>query len=100
MSKCALYVRLEAKEGKEAILERFLQDALAKANEEPETPVWFALRFGPRDFGIFDAFASEEGRGRHLNGDIAAAMMASADELLVAAPKIEFVDVLAAKLPG
>ncbi len=100
MSKCALYVRLEAKEGKEVVLERFLKDALAHANEEPQTPVWFALRFGPRDFGIFDAFATEEGRGIHLNGDIAAALMASADELLASAPKIEFVDVLAAKLPG
>lgn len=100
MTKCALYVRLEAKEGKEEILERFLKGALAMAQQEPGTPVWYALRFGPRDFGIFDAFANEEGRQKHLNGEIAAVLMASADELLATSPKIEFVDVLAAKLPG
>ncbi|MBY0561020.1 antibiotic biosynthesis monooxygenase [Hyphomicrobium sp.] len=98
MAKLALYVRLEAKPGKETALQQFLESALPLAVNEPGTPVWFAPRFGPSTFGIFDAFETEEGRQAHLNGPIAAALMSKADELLASAPKIEQVDVLAAKL--
>jgi quinol monooxygenase YgiN len=49
-------------------------------------------------FGIFDAFADDSGRQAHLTGQIAAALMAKAGELLAEAPRIERVDVLAVKL--
>ncbi|MGQ5523047.1 putative quinol monooxygenase [Chitinimonas sp. PSY-7] len=100
MTKLALFVRLEAKSGKENALKDFLESGLPLANAESETPVWFALRFGPTTFGIFDAFDNENGRQAHLNGKIAAALMARADELLATPPSIEKVDVLAAKLPA
>ncbi|MCI4680498.1 antibiotic biosynthesis monooxygenase [Rhodoblastus acidophilus] len=100
MVKLALFARLEAKPGQEAALQTFLESGLALANAESLTPVWFALRFGASTFGIFDAFADEIGREAHLNGSIAAALMARADELLAEPPRIEKVDVLAAKLPG
>ena len=58
---------------------------------------WYALRFGPSTFGIFDAFEGEPGREAHLNGQIAAALMAKAPELLAEPPKIEKVDLLASK---
>ena len=98
MAKLALYARLEAKPGKEHALQTFLESALPLAVKEPGTPVWFALRFGPSTFGIFDAFATEQSRQAHLNGEIAAALMAKADELLASPPSIEQVDILAAKL--
>jgi len=60
--------------------------------------VWFALRLGPAEFGIFDAFPEEAGRKAHLSGPIAAALMKRAGELLAEAPRIEQVEVLAAKL--
>lgn len=100
MVRVALWVRLEAKPGKEAAVEAFLKSALPLANQEPATPVWFALKIGPSTFGIFDAFPDDAGRSAHLNGPIAAALMANAAELLSSAPSIEKVDVLAAKLPG
>jgi quinol monooxygenase YgiN len=100
MVKLALFVRLEAKPGKADALQSFLEGGLALANDEAETPVWFALRFTPTTFGIFDAFADEHGRQAHLNGPIAAALMAHADELLAEPPSIEKLDVLAAKLPS
>jgi quinol monooxygenase YgiN len=100
MVKVALLVRLEAKPGKEATVADFLAGALPLANQEAQTTAWFALRLGPSTFGIFDAFPGEEGRAAHLNGPIAAALMANAAELLSTAPVIERVDVLAAKLPG
>lgn len=100
MARLGLYVRLEAKPGKERELAGFLEQGLAMANDETTTPVWFAVRFGPTTFGIFDAFADEAGRKAHLEGPIAAALMARAGELLAAAPNIERYDVLGAKLPG
>lgn len=100
MTRSALFVRLEARPGQENALKEFLESGLPLALAEPETPVWFALRFGPSTFGIFDAFDDEIGRQAHLNGRIAAALMARADELLATPPVIEKVDVLAAKLPG
>ena len=99
MVKVGLLVRLQAKPGKEAVVASFLEGALTMANQEAATPVWFALRLGPSTFGIFDAFADEAGRSAHLDGPIAAALMANADELLAEPPQIEKVDVLAAKLP-
>lgn len=100
MVKVALLVRLDAKPGKEAAVEKFLAGALSLANQEATTPVWFALRLGPGTFGIFDAFADDAGRQTHLSGPIASALMANAAELLARAPQIEQVDVLAVKLPS
>ena len=100
MVKVALLVRLQAKPGREADVESFLEKGLALANQESTTPVWFALRLGPSTFGIFDAFADEAGRSAHLSGPIAAALMANAPDLLAEPPQIEHVDVLGAKLPA
>jgi len=97
--KTSLYVRLEAKPGKEKEVASFLEDGLALANKEPKTIVWFALRLGPSTFGIFDAFPDEAGRQAHLDGPIAAALMAKASDLLSAPPRIDRVEVLASKIP-
>lgn len=99
MPKVALFVRLEAKSGKEKDVAKFLEKGLEMANQEATTPVWFALRFGPSTFGVFDAFADETGRQNHLTGPIAKALMANAAELLATPPTIEQVEVLGAKLP-
>src|SRR6266849_2920263 len=99
MVKVALFVRLEAKPGKEADVEKFLRGGLAVVEQEPATTAWFAVRFGPSTFGIFDAFPDEAGRQAHLSGRVAAALMQKAGELLAQPPAIEKVDVLAAKLP-
>jgi quinol monooxygenase YgiN len=96
----SLFVRLEAKPGKEADLAAFLQQGLQLAQAEVTTPVWFALRLGPSTFGIFDAFRDETGRQAHLDGPIAKALMAQAPNLLAAAPVIERLDVIGAKVVG
>ena len=99
MVTVALLVRLEAKPGKEAAVESFLNSGLALVQEEPDTTAWFAIRMGQSTFGIFDAFPDESGRQAHLTGRVAAALMEKASELFAQAPVIEKVDVLAAKLP-
>jgi quinol monooxygenase YgiN len=98
--KHALFVRLEAKPGKEQELAQFLQAGLGMALQEGSTPVWFALQLSPSTFGIFDAFFDEAGRQAHLNGPIAQALGANAPNLLAQAPSIERIDVLGAKLLG
>jgi quinol monooxygenase YgiN len=98
MLKVGLLVQLQAKAGKEDVVAKFLAGALTLANQEAGTLVWFALKTGPSTFAIFDAFAEEAGRKAHLAGPIAAALMANASELLSQPPKIEQVDVLAAKV--
>ena len=98
MVKVALLVRLVAKPGKEEEVAAFLASALPLAEAEPATIVWFALRLSKSEFGIFDAFPDDAGRKAHLNGPIAAALMAKAGELLAEPPKIEPVDLLAVKL--
>lgn len=100
MVKTALWVRLEAKPGKEAEVASFLASAVPLVQAEPATVAWFALRLGPSTFGIFDAFPDEPGRQAHLSGKVAEALMAKAAELLSTPPSIQKVDVLADKLPG
>jgi quinol monooxygenase YgiN len=99
MVKTALFVRLEAKPGKEDEVANFLKSGLALVEQEPATSVWFGIRLGPSTFGIFDAFPDEAGRQAHLSGKVAAALMAKASELLAHPPVIEKADVLAVKLP-
>ena len=98
MVTVGLLARVEAKPGKEGEVEALLKGALPLANAEAATTVWFALKLGPTTFGIFDAFADDAGRQAHLAGQIAAALMAKAPELLAQPPTIDKVDVLAAKL--
>jgi quinol monooxygenase YgiN len=100
MLKLALYVRLEAKPGKENELAAFLEKGLELANQETTTPLWFALRLGPSTFAIFDAFTDESGRQAHMSGPIAKALMENAPDLLAMTPVIEKVEVLGAKLPA
>lgn len=97
MEKFAILARVEAKPGKEAEVLEFLKSALPLATGEPETIRWYALQMGPSTFGIFDTFETEEGRQAHLNGQIAAALMANASTLLAKEPIIEMVSLLAIK---
>lgn len=99
MIKVGLLVRLEAKPGKEAQVEKFLRAGLPMVQEEPGTVAWFGIRLGPTTFGIFDVFPDEAGRQAHLSGRVAAALMSKAPELFATPPLIEKLDVLAAKLP-
>ena len=97
MEKFALLARVEAKPGKEDIVAEFLKSALPLAEAEPDTVRWYALKINENTFGIFDTFETEDGRSAHLQGQIAAALMANAAELLAKDPVIEFVDLLAVK---
>ncbi|MBW8869262.1 MAG: antibiotic biosynthesis monooxygenase [Acidobacteriales bacterium] len=93
------FVPLEAKPGKEEEVASFLADAAQMTRQEPTTPLWFAVRFSRSGFAIFDAFRDDAGRQAHLNGPIAAALMAQAPSLFTSPPVIESLEVVGAKLP-
>ena len=98
MVTVGLLVRLAAKPGRELELEQFLRSALPLVENEPGTTAWFALRFGPFGFGIFDAFPHDADRQAHLAGRVAAALMTRAADLLAAPPDVEYFDTFASKL--
>lgn len=95
METLAILVMLEARPGKTEDLEAFLTSALPMAEAEPGTVSWYALKLGPRSFGIFDTFADQAGREAHLNGAIAQALFARADELLAEPPTVVKPEILA-----
>ena len=97
METLAILVMLEAKPGKTDDLEAFLKSALPMADAEPGTVSWYALKLGPRSFGIFDTFADQAGRDAHLAGEMAKALFARADELLAEPPTVVKPEILAGK---
>jgi quinol monooxygenase YgiN len=100
MVHVGLWVRMEAKPGKEADAASFLTQAQPLVEDEPGTVAWFAVRLSEAEFAIFDAFPHDNAREDHLGGRVAAALMREAPGLFVEMPTIERVDVLASKLPG
>jgi quinol monooxygenase YgiN len=99
MSKVALYVPLEAKPGKEKEVAEFLRSALPLVVAEAGTVTWYAIQEGPSSFAIFDTFNDDAGRDAHLNGKVAAALMAKAADLFAKPPSIQKIDILTDKLP-
>lgn len=54
MTTKALFVKLEAKPGKENEVAKFLRDGQGLVQQEPATIVWFGICLGPTTFAIFD----------------------------------------------
>jgi quinol monooxygenase YgiN len=98
MVTVGMLIRIEAKPDNVAEVEALLKSAFEQVRDETATVVWFALRIGPTTFGVFDASVDEAGRQAHVdaNGDA----LRAAAELFDGAPSVEYVDVIAAKLPG
>src|SRR5258705_5841025 len=95
-----IWAELEARPGKEREVEEFLKSAQPLAEREPGTTAWYAVKIGPAKFGIFDTFADEQGRNAHLNGEIAKALFAKAQELFAKEPEIHKISILAEKAVG
>ena len=94
----ALHIRLEAKPGSEADVERLLVDILACVQAEPTTAPWFGVRLSERVYGIFETFADEAGRDIHLDGRGAALLMERSNAILASPATIELLDVLHSKV--
>ncbi|HIB3370809.1 Uncharacterised protein [Bordetella ansorpii] len=97
-AKVGLWVVLDAKSGKEEEVAKFLLGGRSVVEAEPGTTTWYAVRLSKTQFAIFDTFPNEAGRTAHLEGKVAAALMAKAPDMLQRPPSIEKIDVLAVKL--
>ena len=95
----ALLVRLEALPGKETELSDFLTNARSIVMEEPGTVAWFAIRFGPSSFGVYDVFPDDDARDAHLAGGVGQALGPNTG-VLFSEPQIEKIDIIADKVPG
>lgn len=99
MAKQALWVMLKAKPGREKDVEAFLRQGAAMALDEPQTVNWYGVKLDNGFYGVFDTFDDEEGRDAHLNGEIAKALSANAQQLFANANdlRIERLEILAKK---
>jgi quinol monooxygenase YgiN len=100
MDHFALLAVLDARPEKEKEVEDFLKSAQPLALQETGTTTWYALKIGPAKYGIFDTFPNDEARNAHLTGEIAKALFTKAEELFLTPPKIDMLEILAAKAPG
>lgn len=82
--KIANFITLHAKPGKAGLLAEFLAGgATAVASTEPQTLSWYSVRINENTFAIIDFFANQAGQDAHVGGQVAAALKAKADELIV-----------------
>ena len=77
MVTVGLVVRLDGKARQGGRGDQLLEGGLALVEEEPATIAWFAIRLGPSEFGIFDAFPTTRA-GKPTSGARGAALMAQA----------------------
>ena len=98
MNRVGILATLQARPGKEINVEEFPKSATPLVAAELGTTAWFAFKIGPASFGIFDTFNDEQGRNAHVNGEVAKALFARAEELFVTPPQIQMVDIVAEKL--
>ena len=100
MTRVALWVRLEAKSGKESAVEEFLKSGAAIVRDEPATTAWFAVRLG-NPACHFRRLPRRSRPQRPPLGKVAAALAwQKLLELLATPPTIEKIDVLADKASG
>jgi quinol monooxygenase YgiN len=95
--KLGLLAQLEAKQGKGADLQAFLESGRALAAAEEGTVTWYAFKLDDTHFGIFDTFETEDARQAHINGEIPKALGQVAEDLLASDPDIRPIDVIAVK---
>jgi quinol monooxygenase YgiN len=88
---------LEAKAGKGDELAAFLKAGRDLAVAEEGTVTWYAFKISDTSYGIFDTFATDDARTAHINGQIPAALAEVSADLLLRAPEIRPVNVLAVK---
>ncbi|KAE9396328.1 hypothetical protein BT96DRAFT_1021409 [Gymnopus androsaceus JB14] len=94
-----LRLLIQAKPEKVDAVRDFLKNAVPLVEAEPVTPYWYAVEFpGTNTFGIVDFFPDDAGRNAHVAGTVAAALFGSAEELLIGAPDLVKLDIIAAKV--
>ncbi len=95
----ALFVEVEAKQSTTEEIRDFLEKALAKAQDEPDTRDWYAIRFDENHFGIFDTFDGAMGRIKHIAGAIGRGLVIKTMTSLHGMPHVSMSEIVAAIVP-
>src|SRR5690349_1704994 len=61
-------IQIEARPGRHAEVVQMLREIRACVEDEPGTAPWYAVRFSPTTFGIFEAFPDIAARQAHVDG--------------------------------
>lgn len=95
----AFFIQIEARPGQEEAVVLMLDDIRACVEAEPATGPWFAVRFSPSSFGIFEAFPDLAGRQAHVEGGGGEIFrdVPRMNAILADAAKVHRVDVLMSK---
>ena len=96
----AVVVKLLAKPEAAEEVAAFLADAIALANDEAGTLVWFSVRSDPTTFWVFDAFPSEADLRAHAAAPFADALRRDSGRWFASPPEVSVSTVLGAKIPG
>ena len=78
-------------------MEAFLKQGAEMSRAETGTVTWYGIKEDDGAYAVFDTFDDEAGRDAHLNGDIAKALMAKADELFSNKLQIHKIQIIADK---
>lgn len=97
MAERAVWSTFEARPGREAEVEVFLQQCRDEIERELGTTTFFAMKIGPGRYATFDTFAGDAAFEAHLRGRTADAVRGRAAELFVDHPMIVQAIILAAK---
>ena len=97
MVSVGVLARFEFIADDESAAEQLFGSGLAIVDQQPAATVWFAYRIGPRVYGAFAAFASDEDRQALLSSGGPKVAAANA-ELFVRPPSFELVSIVAARL--
>lgn len=76
----------------------FPTSAPSIVTDEQGATAWFASRFSPTSFGVFDVLPDDDARNTHLAGGVGPALGPNTD-VLFSEPQMETIDVLADKFP-
>jgi hypothetical protein len=95
----ALFVTMQASPGYGDTVAEWLRAAVEPIENEPQTRDWYALRFAPDTFAIFDTFDGNRGRLTHLLGKVGRGLIVRTFTLLKGLPDIRMADILAAESP-
>jgi hypothetical protein len=88
--------RFEFKVDDESAAELFFRGGKPIVDRQPAATVWFAYRLGPRLYGAFAAFASDQDRQALLSAGGPQVAAANAG-LFVRPPSFELVDIVEAR---
>ncbi len=98
MNRVGILATLQARPGKEINVEEFLKSATPLVERKWARPLGSLSRLARRRLASSIPSTTNRGEDAHVNGEVAKALFARAEELFVTPPQIQMLDIVAEKL--